>query len=98
MSRKNESILSVRCSYSDDTFSFRVAGATAELDDGRKIEVAPPVSGDGIIVIVTNPDKTWRTYFLSARQLASAVLRHEDTLGAKMVSNGASAATAKETT
>lgn len=75
--------------YSDNTMCFRMSGATAELADGRKVEVSSTMGMTGIVVIVSNPDKTWRTYFLSSQALAQAVLQHEDRLNAKMVEDSA---------
>lgn len=72
--------LKVKATVTHETLSFRMAGAKAELADGRSIEVAQPISNNGILVIISDADKKWRTYFLSAEALATAVLEYEVTL------------------
>ncbi len=80
--------LEVKATYADNVISLRMSGATAELPDGRKLEVTTDIGGTCTLVIISNTDKTWRTYFLTAEALAKAVLRQEELLGAKIASSG----------
>jgi hypothetical protein len=72
--------LKVEASVTENRLMFRMPGATAELEDGRKLEVAWPVCANGIMVTITNVDGTWRSYFLGMHALGSAVLAEEQKL------------------
>lgn len=71
--------LQIEAEVKEDTFTFRMSGATAELEDGRKLEVATDLTGSCMVVTVTAPDKkSWRSYVLNAQALGQAVLAAEE--------------------
>jgi len=72
--------LKITVERSDHKLYFRMAGATADLPDGRQIVVEPTLSGAGVVVTMRNVDKTSRTYYFDAHALGTAVLEHEDML------------------
>lgn len=88
--------LTVEATYTENVLTMRMQGAIADLPNGRKVEVSSSIDQASVLITISNADKTWRTYFLSAHALATAALQHE--AGAKMESDGTRAAATEETT
>jgi len=78
MTETEKKILNVEATVYENKLFFRMAGATAELADGRKITVESNLTGSGVLVTIYTADhKNWRTYHLSAEALGKAVLEGE---------------------
>lgn len=73
--------LQIEAEVKEDAFMFRVAGVTADLEDGRKVEVSTDLTGSCVIATVTASNKkSWRRYVLSAQAIGQAVLAVEENM------------------
>ncbi len=74
-------VLQVEAEVSENKFIFRMGGASADLEDGRRLSIDSSLGGDGIIVTVTSTDRnSWRSYVLNAQALGQAVLVAEESM------------------
>lgn len=67
--------LHVEATVLDNKLVLRMAGASADLEDGRKVTIEPDLAGAGVCITITAADrKTWRMYHLNAEALGRAAL------------------------
>lgn len=72
---KEKQTLHIEATVLDNKMVLRMAGATAELEDGRKVTIASDLTGSGVCITITAADKkTWRMYHLNAEALGQAAL------------------------
>jgi len=70
--------LSIEAHVSKDALHLRQGVASAEVEDGRKVEVALNVDGALLVIVYVPNKKGWKTYALSPGAVVEAVLKVED--------------------
>lgn len=71
--------LTIKAERMEDKLHMRTNLATADFEDGRRVDIDVNVAGGSILISMQDPEEDgWVTYVIPAREFVEAVIKEED--------------------